>query len=196
MPKKLLLSDIDLQRFADENTADTDNADAANDGTETSKNTGDDNDQKDFVKMTQKEFDDILTKRLERQEAKLIEKFEKDREEEIRKSKLSQAEREQEALHELQEELNAQKAENKRMKLENTTSNLLTEAELPQSFKSFLMGADEESTKANINAFKESYEADIKRVTEEKRKNKAPGTSKEKVNPDETVWTNIVNKYK
>lgn len=168
-----------------------------NEGTETSKNTGDD--EKNETKMlsiTQDELDEILNKRLARQEEKLKKDFKAQRDEEIRKSKLSQAEKEAEERKELQDELAKAREENRLMKLESRTSELLNEHELPQSFKGFLIGQDEDATEANIKAFEEVYRAEIKKATEEKWKSKAPGTAKKEASPDEAVWGDIVNKYK
>ena len=181
-----MLTNFDLQRFAEDNSATTEQAGQSED-TETSKNTGDD--EKNETKMlsiTQDELDEILNKRLARQEEKLKKDFKAQRDEEIRKSKLSQAEKEAEERKELQDELAKAKEENRLMKLESRTSELLTENDLPQSFKGFLIGQDEETTEENIKAFEEVYRAEIKKATEEKWKSKAPGTAKKEADLD--VW--------
>ena len=152
-------------------------------------------DEKNDTKMlsiTQDELDEILNKRLARQEEKLEKKFKAEKEEELRKSKLSQAEKEAEERKELQDELAKAKEENRPMKLEGRTSELLNEHELPQSFKGFLIGQDEEATEANIEAFEDIYLAEIKKAAEEKWKSKAPGTAKKEATAEEIAWSDVV----
>ena len=191
-----LLTDFNLQRFAEDDAAATEQT-GQSEGTETSKNTGDD--EKNETKMlsiTQEELDDMFDKRLARQADKLKKEFQAEKEEELRKSKLSQAEKEAEERQELQDRLAKAEEENRMMKLETRTSELLNEHELPQSFKDFLIGQDEDATEANVKAFEEVYRAEIKKATEEKWKSKAPGTAKKEITPDEAIWSEIRNKYK
>ena len=190
-----LLTNLNLQRFAEDVDQETTEPTGQSEGTETSKNTGDENETK-MLSITQDELDEILNKRLSRQEEKLKKDFQSQKEEELRKSKLSQAEKEAEERQELQDELAKAREENRLMKLEGRTSELLTENELPQSFKGFLIGKDEETTEENIKAFQEVYRAEIKKATEEKWKSKAPGTAKKETSPDEAVWGEVVNRFK
>lgn len=190
-----LLTNFNLQRFADENAEVTEQT-GQSEGTDTSKNTGDDKNETKMLSITQDELDEILNKRLARQEEKLKKEYQAQKDEELRKSKLSQAEKEAEERQELQDELAKAREENRLMKLETRTSELLTENELPQSFKGFLIGKDEESTEENIKAFQEVYRAEIKKATEEKWKSKAPGTATKETNPDESVWSDVVNRFK
>lgn len=187
---------MNLQRFAEDDATPTEQT-GQSEGTETSKNTGDD--EKNETKMlsiTQEELDEMFNTRLARQAEKLEKKFRAEKEEELRKSKLSQAEKEAEERQELQDELAKAREENRLMKLETRTSELLTENELPQSFKGFLIGKDEETTEENIKAFQEVYRAEIKKATEEKWKSKAPGTATKETSPDESVWSDVVNRFK
>ena len=138
----------------------------------------------------------MFDRRLARQAEKLEEKFKAKKEEELRKSKLSQAEKEAEERQELQDELAKAREENRLMKLESRTSELLNEHELPQSFKEFLIGQDEDATESNIKAFEEVYRAEIKKATEEKWKTKAPGTAAKDINADDAVWGDVVNRFK
>lgn len=190
-----LLTDFNLQRFAEDDAAATEQT-GQSEGTETSKNTGDDKNETKMLSITQEELDDMFEKRLARQAEKLEEKFKAEKEEELRKSKLSQAEKEAEERQELQDELAKAKEENRLMKLEGRTSELLNEHELPQTFKGFLIGKDEEATEENIKAFEEVYRAEIKKATEEKWKSKAPGTATKEATPDESVWSDVVNRFK
>ena len=194
MEKSLFLSNVNLQRFAEDDAATTEQT-GQNEDTDTSKNTGDNNETK-MLSITQEELDDMFDKRLARQADKLKKEFQAEKEEELRKSKLSQAEKEAEERQELQDELAKAKEENRLMKLEGRTSELLTENELPQSFKGFLIGKDEETTEDNIKAFQEVYRAEIKKATEEKWKTKAPGTAAKEINADDAVWGDVVNRFK
>lgn len=188
-----LLTSFNLQRFAEDNAAATEQT-GQNEDTDTSKNAGDE--EKEYLQITQEEFDSKIKERMERLENKLKKEFQAEKEEELRKSKLSQAEKEAEERQELQDELAKAKEENRMMKLESRTSELLNEHELPQSFKGFLIGQDEEATEANIKAFEEVYRAEIKKATEEKWKSKAPGTATKEATPDEAVWSDVVNRFK
>lgn len=189
-----LLTNFNLQRFAEDNATATEQT-GQSEGTDTSKNTGDDNETK-MLSITQEELDEMFDKRLARQADKLKKEFQAEKEEELRKSKLSQAEKEAEERQELQDELAKAKEENRMMKLESRTSELLNEHELPQTFKGFLIGQDEDATEANIKTFEKVYRAEIKKATEEKWKSKAPGTAKKEAIPDEAVWSEIVDKHK
>lgn len=194
MEKSLFLSNVNLQRFAEDDATHTEQT-GQSEGTETSKNTGDENETK-MLSITQEELDEMFNTRLARQAEKLEKKFRAEKEEELRKSKLSQAEKEAEERQELQDELAKAREENRMMKLETRTSELLTENELPQSFKGFLIGKDEETTEENIKAFQEVYRAEIKKATEEKWKSKAPGTATKETSPDDALWNSIREKHR
>lgn len=197
MEKSLFLSNVNLQRFADEGDAQTTEQTGQSTGnTEPDPKSGDDDNSKEFLRMTQDEFDNAIKDRMKRFEKKLKDEFQAEKEEELRKSKLSQAEKEAEERQELQDRLAKAEEENRMMKLETRTSELLNEHELPQSFKDFLIGQDEDATEANVKAFEEVYRAEIKKATEEKWKSKAPGTAKKEITPDEAIWSEIRNKYK
>lgn len=197
MEKSLFLSNVNLQRFADEGEAQTTEQTGQNTGnTEPDPKSGDDDNSKEFLRMTQDEFDNAIKDRMKRFEKKLKDEFQAEKEEELRKSKLSQAEKEAEERQELQDELAKAKEENRLMKLEGRTSELLNEHELPQTFKGFLIGRDEEETIHHIKKFEEVYRAEIKKATEEKWKSKAPGTAKKESTPDEAVWSDVVNRFK
>lgn len=190
-----LLTGFNLQRFAEDDAAATEQT-GQSEGTETSKNTGDEKNETKMLSITQEELDEMFNTRLARQAEKLEKKFRAEKEEELRKSKLSQAEKEAEERQELQDELDKAREENRLMKLESRTSELLNEHELPQTFKGFLIGRDEEETIHHIKKFEEVYRAEIKKATEEKWKSKAPGTAKKESTPDEAVWSDVVNRFK
>lgn len=194
MQNKLLTS-FNLQRFAEDDTAPTEQT-GQNEDTDTSKNTGDDKNETKMLSISQDELDEMFNKRLARQEEKLKREYQAQKDEELRKSKLSQAEKEAEERQELQDELAKAREENRMMKLESRTSELLNEHELPQSFKEFLIGQDEDATESNIKAFEEVYRAEIKKATEEKWKTKAPGTAAKEINADDAVWGDVVNRFK
>lgn len=197
MGKSLFLSNVNLQRFADEGEAQvTEQTGQSTGDTEPDTKSGDDKNEPKMLSITQDELDEILNKRLARQEEKLKKDFQAQRDEDLRKSKLSQAEKEAEERQELQDELAKAREENRLMKLESRTSEILNEHELPQSFKEFLIGQDEEATEANIKAFEEVYRAEIKKATEEKWKSKAPGTATKETSPDDALWNSIREKHR
>lgn len=153
--KDLFLSDIDLQRLAEEST---DNA-SQDQGTDPT-NSGDDKngqEEKEYLKITQEELNNMFDKRLKRQEDKLTKQFEERRAEEIRQSKLTQAEKEAEEREKKDKELAEAKETIRLMKLSNDTSDLLSKEDISQEFKSFLMGDNLEDTIKNVDNFKKVF---------------------------------------
>lgn len=199
MKKSLFLEDVNLQRFAEEeDTQDTEQTGQNTGDTEPETNSGDNDDITDdeLITLTKAEYSEKMKSRLKRQEEKLRKEFEEQRAEEIRKSKLSQAEKEAEERQELQDELEALRESNRLMKLENETSKMLEKEGIPQKFMKFLMGKDSESTEENIANFKEQYQADIKNAKEEKWKGEAPDAIPENMSSEDHAFKVATENFK
>lgn len=119
-------------------------------------------------------------------------KYEKKAEEEKRLAKMSQDEREKAEAQKKDNELAEAKATIERMKLENRTSELLSEKKIPDNFKSFLMGKDEDETVNNIASFKETFDAAVQAGVEERLKTNAPKAG-EKPQSGGLAGFNLVN---
>jgi len=97
---------------------------------------------------------------------------------------------EQKRLKELEGEIDNQKKENLRTTLKNKVIEKLTEHKLPLKFSNYLIGSDEDSTLANVKAFKEVWDAEFeKRIEEEFKKNGRirPGKTTEKGSASKTM---------
>lgn len=138
------------------------------DGTD-AKDTNDNKDQKpltieDVEKMIQSATDRVRTeysKKLKEKEKEL---------EELRLASMTEEERKAEEQRKLQEILEKKEAELKLKELTLTTIELLKENELPLEAKDFLIGKDEESTKANIKAFKKMFLSALEQAVTERFK--------------------------
>ncbi|WP_243343225.1 DUF4355 domain-containing protein [Anaerococcus sp. AGMB09787] len=192
--KNLFLSDIDLQRLAEEST---DNA-SQEQGTDPT-NSGDDKngqEEKEYLKITQEELNNMFDKRLKRQEEKLTKQFEEQLEEEKRQAKLTQAEKEAEEREKKDKELADAKETIRLMQLSNDTSDLLSEQGINQSFKQFLMGKDLEDTKKNVEEFKKTFDEKLQEAVKEKTKGSTPPAGNEPKDPEVGLWSMATNKYK
>lgn len=176
--KRLYLSNIDLQRFAE-----GDNTQAENVETVTTEEQGQDDNQEEVKTYTQEELDELLKgyvskddvngivqKRVEREKAKA----EEDRKEAERLSKLSAEERAKEEAKAKDEKIAELEAEIARNNLEKDTVDRLNQEGIPIEFKSFLMLKDAESTNEAIKTFKPIYEARIQEEVEKRFKGKTP----------------------
>lgn len=173
MKKSLFLGDVNLQRFASNEEATDTNQDEQSPGDIGADDANNDESIADNY-ITREQYEEDLKAELKRQREELMKNFAKEKADELRKSKLSEAEKKEEEHKELLEKLDKISEENRLMKLENETSKLLEKEGLPQKYLGFLMGKDSETTAENIKHFKEQYQADIKNAKEEQWKNDAP----------------------
>jgi hypothetical protein len=139
-------------------------------------------DEPKMVQMTQEQLDELISKRLSRQEKKLNEQFEKRLNEMSEAQKLQAMSEQEKAHYQAQKEKEAFEAERKAFYAERDAFNKqlykaeiqrqLNEANLPD-ISDTLVGLEAEVVKAQINTMKQSFDAQINRTVEAKIKSSA-----------------------
>lgn len=117
-------------------------------------------------KFSQEEVDGIIKNRLERE----MKKFKQELSEAEKLAKLSEEEKSKLEIEKIQKELEAEKAQFQKEKLEMEATKILSKEGLPVDFAPVLLGADAEQTKANIDAFKTSFQEAVQKAVDEKIK--------------------------
>ena len=138
--------------------------------------------QPKMVQMTQEALDELISKRLSRQEKKLNEQFEKRLSEMSEAQKLSAMNEQQKAEYQAQKEREAFEAERKSFYAERDAFNKqlykleiqkqLNEAGLPD-ISDTLVGLEAEVVKAQIDTMKQTFEAQINASIQAKIQNSA-----------------------
>lgn len=138
--------------------------------------------QPKMVQMTQEQLDELISKRLSRQEKKLNEAFEKRLSEMSEAQKLAQMNEQQKAEYQAQKEREAFEEERKSFYAERDAFNKaqykleiqrqLNEAGLPD-ISDTLVGLEAEVVKAQIDTMKQSFEAQINASIQAKIQNSA-----------------------
>ena len=135
-----------------------------------------------MVQMTQEQLDELISKRLSRQEKKLNEQFEKRLNEMSEAQKLQAMSEQEKAHYQAQKERETFEEERKAFYAERDAFNKqlykaeiqrqLNEANLPD-ISDTLVGLEAEVVKAQINTMKQSFDAQINRTVEAKIKQSA-----------------------
>lgn len=185
--KDLFIRDIDLQRFAE--GAEGAEADPTKEADTTKQDEG--KDTENIISYSEEELQEAINKAvkeatkgmLTKEKVNEIVKAEKAKE--AARAKMTADEIAEEERAETQKKLEAAQEEIRLMKLENETSKVLEENKIPQKFGKFLMQDDIETTKANIEDLKKTYEADLERIKKEIYQSEAPrtGDTKEPTDP-------------
>lgn len=160
-----------------------------NQGTDPQKSGNDEGKPKTYTEEELQEENNRVAAKVRKEEKK---RYEEKLEEEKRLAQMSQDEREKAEAQKKDEELAEAKATIERMKLENRTSELLSEKGIPDNFKAFLMGKDEAETVNNIASFKEAFDSAIQEGVEERLKTNAPKAG-EKPQSGGLAGFNLVN---
>lgn len=100
--------------------------------------------------------------------------WEDEKKEEDRLSKLSAEEKEKELTKKQEAALARKETELKQKELRLQAVDILSEKKLPTSFKEFLVGADEEATRKNIDSFELAFREAVNIIVTERIKGKAP----------------------
>ena len=139
-------------------------------------------DEPKMVQMTQDQLDELISKRLLRQEKKLNEQFEKRLNEMSEAQKLQAMSEQEKAHYQAQKEREQFEEERKAFYAERDAFNKqlykaeiqrqLNEANLPD-ISDTLVGLEAEVVKAQINTMKQSFDAQINRTVEAKIKSSA-----------------------
>ncbi|EHL19790.1 hypothetical protein HMPREF9628_01306 [Peptoanaerobacter stomatis] len=107
-------------------------------------------------------------------QSKLKEDIAKAIEEEKRLSKLSKDEKDAEEKQKLLSKIETLEKEKELNILKEKALNALSEQKLPNSFLSFVIGADEKATFDNISAIKSAFDSAVQAQVEERLKGKTP----------------------
>lgn len=122
--------------------------------------------EEEFNKKLQSETDRRVTQALEKKQKEWEESFTAKLEEERKKAEtlaqMSEKEKQQAKVKDLEERLEQERASKERILLEQHTVNILSEEKLPIDFKDFLIKEDAETTNNNIKVFKEKWEEAVK----------------------------------
>ena len=110
-------------------------------------------------------------------QSKLKDGIEKAIEEEKRLSKLSKDEKDAEEKQKLLSRIESLEKEKELGILKEKALNALSEQKLPNSFLSFVIGADEKATLDNISAIKSAFDSAVQSQVEERLKGKTPEIS-------------------
>lgn len=162
---------LNLQLFAEdagsgegnpETPPQTDGQDTENQSNEAGKD-GEKNADKEKT-FTQDEVDAIVKKRLEREKARQEEEKAKAQ----RLAAMTEAERRAEELREKDEQIAAKDEQIRMMELKEDTIKTLTEEGINLKFISFLMEKDAQTTKDNIDSFKEVFKAEVQAEVEKR----------------------------
>ena len=167
-----MMNVFDLQLFAD----DPNPAPAGGDGGTDPKADGKSNDPKpaaDDKKYTDADVDRIVNERRSRWEKEHNEAVKAAQEEAAKLAKMNEAqkqqyelEKQQKANEDLQAEIEKLKQERVHIELSKTAASLLHEngIDATEGILNFVVGADAETTKANIDAFVKIVEAQVKKA--------------------------------
>lgn len=169
------------------NTGQNDNA-----GNSKESNTGDNEKtytEDDIAKMKEdwaKEKEDSYQSKLKDEIAKAIE-------EEKRLSKLSKDEKDAEEKQKLLSKIETLEKEKELNILKQKALNALSEQKLPNSFLSFVIGANEKATMDNITAIKTAFDSAVQSQVEERLKGKTPNISNNTGSKNEDVGVQFAN---
>lgn len=175
--KDLLIRDINLQRFAETNEP------VDEPSKEAEENKGEDSKEaENVISYSEEELQEAIDKAVKEATKGMLTKdkvneiVKAEKAKEAARAKMTADEIAEEERAETQKKLEAAEEEIRIMKLENETSKVLEENKIPQKFGKFLMQDDIDTTKANIEDFKKTYEADLERIKKEIYQSDAPRT--------------------
>ena len=154
-PKKRYY-ELDLQLFAEE-TADAETTNEAAEVTEQPE---------DEKKYSDKDLDDIVNKRFARWKKDQEKAINEAKEEAAKLAKMNAEQKQQYELEKLQKENAELKQATLRIELGKTATNLLREHDIDatEDMLDFVVGADADTTKANIDKFVKVVEAQVKKA--------------------------------
>lgn len=163
---------LKLQLFADEGTLEPEPVEPEAPATYT---------QEEFEKRLQQESDRRVTSALktarEKWQREYEEKLEREKSEAEELAKLSATERERKKLEKERKQLESDRAAFDRDRLELQVVKELANEGLDARFSKFLMGADAETSNANIQAFKEVFASAVESAVKERIGGRPPQAS-------------------
>lgn len=155
--------------------------------------------QEEFDKQLQSEADKRVTEALKTAKAKwesdYKDKLKKEKDEAARLAKMSAEDRAKEEFEKQKQDFEAERKQFERDRLELQVKKNLNEQGLNESFSSFLIGEDADSSLANIKAFKGAWDKALSEAVKEKLKGEPPKASPGQ-NESQDVFERLKEKYK
>lgn len=155
--------------------------------------------QEEFDRQLQSESDKRVTEALKTAKAKwesdYKDKLKKEKDEAARLAKMSAEDRAKEEFEKQKQDFETERKQFERDRLELQVKKNLNEQGLNESFSSFLIGEDADSSLANIKSFKGAWDKALSEAVKEKLKGEPP-----KANPGQSetqdVFERLKEKYK
>lgn len=183
---------MDLQLFADEETEQQETQESEQQEQVTYT-------QEEFDKQLQSEADKRVTEALKTAKAKwesdYKDKLKKEKDEAARLAKMSAEDRAKEEFEKQKQDFEAEREQFERDRLELQVKKDLNEQGLNESFSSFLIGEDADSSLANIKAFKGAWDKALSEAVKEKLKGEPPKASPGQ-SETQDVFERLKEKYK
>lgn len=183
---------MDLQLFADEETEQQETQESEQQEQVTYT-------QEEFDKQLQSEADKRVTEALKTAKAKwesdYKDKLKKEKDEAARLAKMSAEDRAKEEFEKQKQDFEAERKQFERDRLELQVKKDLNEQGLNESFSSFLIGEDADSSLANIKSFKGAWDKALSEAVKEKLKGEPPKASPGQ-NETQDVFERLKEKYK
>ena len=167
------------------------NTDTTNTNTDTSTS-GSENTSHEKT-FTQEEVNTLISNRLKKEKAKW-EKENKSVDESQKFEQMTSEERNTSEINRLKKELEDIKLQNTRDKLLNSTQKELSNLGMDVAFADFLIGVDAETTKSNLDLFKEKWNSALSTAIDNRIKGKTPTTSTKTDAPSTTFTMDQIKK--
>lgn len=184
---------MDLQLFADEETEQQETQENEQQEEKVTYT------QEEFDKQLQSEADKRVTEALKTAKAKwesdYKDKLKKEKDEAARLAKMSAEDRAKEEFEKQKQDFEAERKQFERDRLELQVKKDLNEQGLNESFSSFLIGEDADSSLANIKAFKGAWDKALSEAVKEKLKGEPPKASPGQ-SETQDVFERLKEKYK
>ena len=133
--------------------------------------------EEEMQALLQKESDKRVNSALSKKEKEYNDKLKSETERIAKEASMSEEEKFKAQLQTEREAFESERAEFLRTKLEAVTMKELNAQGLPADFVGFLLGADEEATKANIGEFKSLWDTKLQEMVDERLAGKTPKTT-------------------
>ena len=133
--------------------------------------------EEEVQKMLQAESDKRVNSALSKKEKEFNDKLKSESERIAKEASMSEEEKFKAQLQTEREAFETERAEFLRTKLEASTMKELSAQGLPADFAGFLIGTDEEVTKANVSEFKSLWDNKLQEMVDERLAGKTPKTS-------------------
>ena len=133
--------------------------------------------EEELQKLLQAESDKRVNAALGKKEKEYSAKLKAESERIAKEASMSEEEKFKAQLQTEREAFESERAEFLRTKLEATTMKELSAQGLPADFAGFLIGTDEEATKANVSEFKSLWDNKLQEMVDERLAGRTPKTT-------------------